>query len=722
MTERACPVTLRHVRGKEGSLKARRSLIGFTVLAAVAVAVPVAPAGAAAPSRDLHHRGLRLADLDGDRLDDVLERHLGRTDPGSRHAVVVATDGSLSIAGARRVAGSFSVGRRLGIIDGFSARLTAGQIRRLASTPGVVRIDEDAVVQATMDAARADYGVEAARADLGLTGAGATICILDTGADPHHEQLDSKSIVWQDFVGTSTTPFDDHGHGTHVASIAAGDGVGGASAARFGGVAPAADLWVGKVLNAQGSGSESGIIDAIDWCVAAPEVDVISMSLGSELPSDGTDALGIAANNAVASGKIVVAAAGNAGDAPDSMSSPGAAADVIAVGASSSWSAAPGAQNHADGIYLAPFSSRGGPGFAADQKPDIVSPGVNVMAAKANTAAGYVVNSGTSMATPFTAGSVALALDAWTGGAPSPTEMQAAIEATAEDFGPAGKDPDWGAGLIDVLALTSFAAGTTGANPFPTHVHVAGSVPDSGEWTYEFDLSPDDLSVPIAASIILDGSCEDFLGFGCLFGWTPDIDAELYDPNGALLDVSVCAAIEAGDPHPGPCAIGRQETLQSMPTVAGTYLIRLFPFDGDPNLGQGGAFDLDLSTGPAGDGTPPPPPPPPPSMHVGDLDDTSITLTSKTWRARVQIRVHDEGDQALSGVVVRGRFGPNGAALTCTTGTAGACTLRRDLKSTRLSIVFNVLGLSKASYTYVATDNHDPDGDSDGFRITVTRP
>ncbi len=141
--------------------------------------------------------------------------------------------------------------RRLEIVDGFSARLTAAQIRRLAAEPGVVRIDHDAVIRATMDAARADYGVDAARADLGVTGAGVTVCILDTGADPHHEQLDSKSIVWHDFVGSSTTPFDDHGHGTHVASIAVGDGVGGPSAARFGGVAPAADLWVGKVLNAQ---------------------------------------------------------------------------------------------------------------------------------------------------------------------------------------------------------------------------------------------------------------------------------------------------------------------------------------------------------------------------------------------------------------------------------------------------------------------------------------
>ena len=709
--------------GKEGSLKARRSVIGFSVVAVVAIAVPTAPASATAPSRDLRAPSLRLADADGDRLDDVLERRLARSERGSRQAVVVATDGSLSIAAAHRLAGPFSVSRKLGIIGGFSARLTPAQIRRLASAPGVLRIDHDAVVVATMDAARADYGVDAARADLGVTGAGVTICILDTGVDPNHEQLNSKSIVWQDFVGTSTTPFDDHGHGTHVASIAAGDGVGGSSAARFGGVAPAADLWVGKVLNAQGSGSESGIIDAIDWCAGSSEVDVISMSLGSELPSDGTDALGIAANSAVASGKIVVAAAGNAGDTPDSMASPGAASDVIAVGASSSWSAAPTAQNSSEGIYLAPFSSRGGPTFASDPKPDIVSPGVNVMAAKANTAAGYVVNSGTSMATPFTAGSVALALDAWVGPPPTPAEMQDAIETTAEDFGPTGKDPDWGAGLIDVLALTSLAAGTTGENAFPAHVHLSGSVPDSGEWTHEFALGADDLGVPIAASIILDGSCEDFFGFGCLFGWTPDIDAELYDPNGVRLDVSVCAAIEGDDPYPGPCAIGRQETLHAWPTVAGTYLIRIFPFDGDPNFGTGGTFEMDLSTGPAGGGTPPPPPPPPPpSIHVGDLDDTSITLTSTKWRARAQIRVHDGTHATLSGVVVRGRFGPNGAIVSCTTGTAGACTLKRDLKSSRLSIQFVVVSLSKSTYSYIAANNHDPDGDSNGTTIVVTRP
>lgn len=86
------------------------------------------------------------------------------------------------------------------------------------------------------------------------------------------------------------------------------------------------------------------------------------------------------------------------------------------------------------------------------------------------------------MATPFAAGSVALALQAapaW-----SSDEVQAAMEATAEDFGPPGKDAEWGAGLIDVLALTAQANGQTGETRFPAHVHVSGVVPDGGDWTH----------------------------------------------------------------------------------------------------------------------------------------------------------------------------------------------------------------------------------------------
>ena len=691
----------------------RRVVVVCTL--ALSLAVPSTAVRAAPRPDDAGSGRARLADADGDRLDDVLERRLRKAEQGGRHAVVVATDGSVTLAGVRRSIGPFSVSRRLGIVNGFSAHLTDGQIRRLASTPGVVRIDHDAKVAITMDAARSDYGVEAARTASGLTGGGVNVCILDTGVDASHEQLDSKAIAWSDFIADVATPYDDHGHGTHVASIAVGDGVGGSQAARFAGVAPSAGLWAGKVLDGKGSGDESGIVAGIEWCAAAPDVDVISMSLGTLFPSDGSDVLSLAVNAAVADGKVVVAAAGNSGDGPDTIAAPGAAADAITVGAASEWSAAPGAANHSEGIYLAHFSSRGGDTFAGDPKPDIVAPGVTIQAADANTDNGYIVHSGTSMATPFAAGSIALTLQAapvW-----SPEEVQAAMEATAEDVGAPGKDAEWGAGLIDVLALTAQAAGQTGETSFPAHTHVSGLVADGGDWTHQFDVSAADLGVPIGASIVIGGECQFFFpDFGCLDSqWSPDLDAELFDPNGVRIAFSQCMD---GD----ECGFGRQETLHAMPTVAGTYEIHVYAYLGAPNDGTGGSFELDLSTGPAGDGSPPPPPPPPNSMHVGDLDRRSVNLTSTRWRARATIRVHNGDHGLLPGVVVRGRFGPNGAVLTCTTAPGGACTLRRDLKRSRARIVFVVLGLSKTSYVYAASSNHDPDGDSDGTRITVTRP
>jgi serine protease AprX len=697
-----------------------RRVLFTTALILGILGATLTPAAARPKAEDRPAPRPILADRDGDAVDDVLEARLRRSDAGIRHAVVVATDGSVDVPRSRRAVGAFPVSFRYGIIHGFAARLTSGQIRALARIPGVLRIDHDAVVHATMDVARADYGVDAARSTYGLDGAGVSVCILDTGVDPAHEQLDSKSITWRDFIGTSTTPLDDHGHGTHVASIAVGDGVGGASAAKYAGVAPAAGLWAGKVLNAQGSGNESGIIAGIDWCAQSPEVDVISMSLGSAFPSDGSDALSQAANNAVvAHNKVVTVAAGNSGDAPDTIGSPGAAPDAITVGASSSWSAAPAAANHSDGVFLAFFSSRGGSMTAA--KPDIVAPGYNVTAANANTGAGYIVHSGTSMATPFAAGAAALALQ----GAPgwSPAQVQSAMEATAEDYGPAGKDPDWGAGLLDVLALSANARGGTDSTTFPTHAHVAGTVPDGGEWNHSFQVSADDLDVPIAATVIIGGQCQLFFpGFGCLDPeWSPDLDAALFDPTGTQISLSQCMSGTA-------CGFGRQETLHAMPTVAGTYRIRVYAYLGSPNNGTGGTFDLDLSTGPVGTAPPPPPPPPPPtpSVHVGDLDRSAVRLNSTTWRARVTIRVHDAGETPVAGVLVTGQWGTS-ASVSCTTqlsdGTA-FCVVSRDLKKARASITFRVLGLSKGGYVYSSTDNHDEvdeDG-SNGTTITVNRP
>ncbi len=92
------------------------------------------------------------------------------------------------------------------------------------------------------DPADNDFGTAAARSAFTTTGAGTEVCIIDTGVDPNHEQLDSKgTIPFIDYTPNHNVPaYDDNGHGTHVASIAVGDGTGGSSAASYNGVAPGA--------------------------------------------------------------------------------------------------------------------------------------------------------------------------------------------------------------------------------------------------------------------------------------------------------------------------------------------------------------------------------------------------------------------------------------------------------------------------------------------------
>lgn len=426
-----------------------------------------------------------------------------------------------------------------------------------------------------------DYGAMRAKREFGLRGRGVTICVLDTGADPSHEQLDSRIVGWRDF-GTGLDwrpkdqPYDDHGHGTHVASIAAGDGIGpsGKLARRMRGVAPAAQLVVGKVLGADGSGSVEQVIAGIQWCAEQDAVDVISMSLSTREPSDGTDALSQAANEAAARGKVVVVAAGNRGPALGTMGAPAAASGAVTVGASSGWS------GDDRGPFLAPWSSRG----STAAKPDIVAPGWTVRAARAG--GGYVSYSGTSMATPFVAGVVALMLEANPGLTPS--QVKDLLRASALDLGPAGPDPDWGAGLVNGYSAVAAALGRPGADIFPPHQTVRASLEPGG--TYYLKLAPTDLGQPIAATVILEQP-----------DWPPwNIDVSLRAPDVETIDWSSC-------PNDRPCgfgASGRQETIGVRPTIlpdpTGTkhapwYVLTVFPDTiSTPHETRGGAFTIDL--------------------------------------------------------------------------------------------------------------------------------
>ncbi|MGH2705907.1 MAG: S8 family serine peptidase [Actinomycetota bacterium] len=503
---------------------------------------------------------------------------------------------------------------------------------------------------ATLDAAKADFGAEAARAAYGATGSGVGICIADTGLDPGHEQLDDPGKIagWRDLVNGRPDPYDDHGHGTHVAAIAAGAGTGGSSADRYAGVARGTALYGAKVLGGGGSGSDSQVIAGVEWCAAQPGVRVISMSLGTSTASDGQDSLSQAVNRAAAGGVAVVVAAGNSGDDRTTVGAPGAAAGAITVGAAASYSAP------AQGLYLAYFSSRG-PTVDGRVKPDIAAPGASVTSAKSGGQATYVAYSGTSMATPFVAGAVALGLE----GRPSwsPGEVRAALEGTAQDRGPTGKD---GAGLVDVLGFVASANGTTARTSFPAYGRVTGSVANNGLWSHAFQVS--NLSAPIAAMLTIEG--EAACVFLCLgIEWSPDLDVRLRGPSGAVIAQSTCAA-------GAECGVGRQETMHTMPPAVGTYTIEVYPFAGDPNNGKGGSFALELS-GPIG----PPPPPPSGSVHVGDLDGTS-SPSQKRWTARATITVHDAGEVPVAGAVVTGAWG-GGSSVSCTTGSGGSCPSAR---------------------------------------------
>lgn len=255
----------------------------------------------------------------------------------------------------------------------------------------------------------------------GSEGQGVIVGVVDTGVDVEHPDLEGKLIDSKDF--TEEGFFDGNGHGTHVAGTICGTGAG--SNGKYKGVAPKANLIAAKVLDSSGSGSFSGVIAGLEWATGK-KPHIINMSLGADVAGscDGTDPVCQAVDAAWDKKIVMCIAAGNAGPASSTVGTPGCSRKVITVGAS----------DKVDQIAF--FSSRG-PTKDNRVKPDILLPGVNIVAPRAkNTSLGYPVNesytsaSGTSMATPHCAGVVALMLSAEEGLTPDTIKqklMQTAI-------------------------------------------------------------------------------------------------------------------------------------------------------------------------------------------------------------------------------------------------------------------------------------------------------
>lgn len=339
----------------------------------------------------------------------------------------------------------------------------------LARLPAVAGVYADEPVTLAMERERGLVGAEPPAGASWPTGAGVTVALVDSGIDGSHPafsgRVDASVRISRGGV-VSGEAGDSDGHGTHVAGIVGGDGAMSANA-RHRGIAPGARL-VG--VDISDSFTTTNAVRAFAWIHENKDrydIRVVSNSWGREKEDahyDADDPVIRASDALVDSGIVVVFSAGNRGREGDAtLTTEATNPNVITVGAA-------GASGRVES-----YSSRG-PAMDADAravawvKPDLMAPGSAVVSTRASALADasarsdeeryYTVMNGTSMAAPQVAAAAALLLGAQPGLAPA--QVQAILQRSAADLGPAGADAETGYGMLDVataLSEVSFAAG-----------------------------------------------------------------------------------------------------------------------------------------------------------------------------------------------------------------------------------------------------------------------
>jgi subtilisin family serine protease len=224
-----------------------------------------------------------------------------------------------------------------------------------------------------------------------ITGKGVRIAILDTGISTTHPDFLRRVKASKCFVQNSTIE-DGNGHGTHCAGVATGNLRTGTTL-RYG-VAPEADLYIGKVLNNKGEGKDRNIFQALEWALEN-KCHIVSMSFGSEIDPGETyyTSYEDVAKEALKNNCLLIAAAGNDSERPriiKLVNHPANCPSIMAIAAVD-----------AD-LKVCEFSC-GGSRLGAI---DIAAPGGDIFSGWKGS--GYRTESGTSMATPFVAGIAAL--------------------------------------------------------------------------------------------------------------------------------------------------------------------------------------------------------------------------------------------------------------------------------------------------------------------------
>jgi serine protease AprX len=399
------------------------------------------------------------------KLDKVLTGRAGKL--GTSRVIIRLKPGADASSEVKKLGGRMK--RRLASIDGQVIELPNFVLAKLAERSEILSIHYDRPTGSDLNRSAVTVGARAVTAQYGYNGAGIGVAVIDSGITAYHDDLTytgtstlvrvkngQRVAAFVDFVNGRTVQYDDNGHGTHVAGIIAGNGKGSHGARA--GIAPAAHLVGLKVLDDDGMGVISDVIAAFDWVIAnktAYNIRVVNLSVGAAVTeSYKTDPLTLAAKRAVDAGVVVVTAAGNLGKNRNGVtqyggiSAPGNAPWVLTVGASSHQ----GTVTRGDDV-IGGYSSRGPTAVDFEAKPDVVAPGTGMVSLADPASKMYLTKAaflltgsllrpfkpylsltGTSMASPVVAGTVALMLQA--NPSLTPNMVKAIIQYTAQEYGP----------------------------------------------------------------------------------------------------------------------------------------------------------------------------------------------------------------------------------------------------------------------------------------------
>ncbi|HEY1913170.1 MAG TPA: S8 family peptidase [Vicinamibacterales bacterium] len=419
------------------------------------------------------------------KMDDEVSRRSSRNPLQTTSVIVTLVPGATVPAEFKR----FARADKLDIINGVVLDVPNHLLKKLEAQPDIFQIHFNRPIAAHNYRTAITVGARVVQNTLGYTGAGVGVAVIDSGVTSWHDDLtkgnsyktypygNQRVTKFVDFVNGRSLPYDDNGHGSHVAGTILGNGYD--SNGDKAGIAPGAALVSLKVLDATGGGTISNIIAALNWVALNAKtynIKVVNMSVGAGIyESYWTDPLTLAAKKVTDKGITIVAAAGNLGKnllgakQYGGITAPGNAPWVLTVGATSTM----GTLTRSDDT-MASFSSRGPTFIDYGAKPDVVAPGTGTvsLAVPGSTlyytkavdlldgvlhlgSHPYLALSGTSMAAPVVSGTVALMLQANPN--LTPNLIKAIIQYTAQPY--RGYKPlEQGAGFLNTLGAVRLAA------------------------------------------------------------------------------------------------------------------------------------------------------------------------------------------------------------------------------------------------------------------------